>query len=409
MTDSVDRPSQPSKAEELFYFLKKLAGAKNVIDIEEVLPHLVPTPSARTTFYARLKQLEERGTIEQIMDITYTRPRISQIRFLKQEVSLPQGKRGRKPKAVAPTVSPVSVRKPAPAAPLPSSIPSLPPPAVLVSTAPQGVVVFIDENQIIVTENEGRKFDTYAILEKIRKQAGEKIERVFIYCSEATERRNSVAFQSLFRLDNPLIRVVKTGSQSGVVDKRIREDMNLWSRIDLVSTIVLATSDGGPDFVEAISNVKLSGKKFVLLKTGGYFNNTLRQLADGRLIDASTLSLRRRPFAEIVSAAEDGNFWPDDQNSQFVLAMAMGLKNFFKSGKEAHFAQILEHAQRTIRARREFDGFTNEDVREALDALVHKGHLLTGRKEQGSSRFCLSSRCKLLEVLEKSVPARSQA
>ena len=404
--------SRPSKAEELFYFLKKLAGSRGFVNIEEVRPHF-SSRSALTAFYSGFKKLEEYGAIERIVDGDCRGNRIAQLKFLKDEVSIPQGKRGRK--LGSRNIKKEALPLPVQVAPPQISFKQVPtPPSATVPTSvsgrkkPQGVVVFIDENQVIALERDGRKLNFPWILEKVKKCAGEKIERVFFYCSEATERQNRAAIQSLFRLDSSLLRVVKTGSQSGVVDKRIREDIDLWSRVDLVSTIVLATADGGPDFVEAIIQAKNLGKKLILLKLSGEFNRALRQLADG-LIDASTSGLRRRPFEEIVLAAKNSNLNYENHDTQFVTAIAVGLKDFLQLNKEAQFSEIIEYTRHLIREKRDFDGFTEEDMREALDALIQKGQLLTWNKQFGKNFYRLTSKCGLLDVLEKKFPAHSRA
>ncbi len=409
---------RPSKAEELFYSLKKLAGSREAVEMEEVRLKFSINPAKLATLYTGLKKLEEHGAIERVMGrIThYGRESITEVRFLKDQISIPQGKRGRKPgsknakkevsssvQVAAPQISSAPVPKQL-ATPLPVAVPV----SISVPNKPQGVVVFIDENQVIALERDGRKLNFPYILEKVKKHAGEKIERVFFYCSEATEKYSRVMVQSLFRLDSSILRVIKTGSQPGVVDKRIREDIYLWSRVDLVSTIVLVTADGGPDFLEAIDRAKNCGKKLILLKLSGEFNRTLSQLADG-LIDASTSSLRRRPFEQIVLEAKNGNLNYENHNTQFVTAIAICLKDFFQLNKEAQFGGILEETERFIREIRLFDGFTDEDMREALDALIRQGHFLTCDKQFGKSFFRLTPRCDLLDVLEKKFPAHSQA
>lgn len=413
MSENVVRPS---KAEELFNTLKALANSRPMIKMREVRTYLLSISFGSWRPY--LNKLVAQGAIELVIDASYkpnpTRP--SWLKFLRDNVSIPQGKRGRKPgsrnvkkevlppvQVAAPKVLPVPVPNNLPT-PLPASVPE----AVFLPKKPQGIVVFIDENQLIALERDGRKLNFHYILEKVKKHAGEKIERVFFYCSEATERHNRVMVQSLCRLDSSLLRVIKTGSQPGVVDKRIREDIYLWSQVDLVSTIVLGTADGGQDFVEAINRAKNLGKKLVLLKLSGEFNRTLRQLAYG-LIDASTSSLRRRPFEEIVLAAKNGNLNYENHNTQFVMAIAIGLSDFCKLNKDVQFSEIIEHTRGFIRKMRSFDGFTDEDIREALDALIQKGHLLTCNKQFGKNFYQLAPRCDLLGVLEKKFPAHSQA
>src|SRR3989338_3371552 len=85
---------KPTKAQELFYALKELANTMDVIEMEEVKLRL-PSLTASSAFYLRLEKLEEVGAIERIMDGNSLK-RIAQIRFLKDHVSIPQGKRGRK-------------------------------------------------------------------------------------------------------------------------------------------------------------------------------------------------------------------------------------------------------------------------------------------------------------------------
>ena len=85
--------SRPSKAEELFYFLKKLAGSKNVLAMEEVQPLFNRTASTLVAFYIQLKKLEEQGAVERVYDVS-GRKRIGQIKLLREEISLPRGKGG---------------------------------------------------------------------------------------------------------------------------------------------------------------------------------------------------------------------------------------------------------------------------------------------------------------------------
>lgn len=58
MSELVSQTSaKPSKAEELFYFLKKLAGSRNAIDMEEVRLRLLSS-TALSALYQNLKKLE---------------------------------------------------------------------------------------------------------------------------------------------------------------------------------------------------------------------------------------------------------------------------------------------------------------------------------------------------------------
>lgn len=385
--------SRSSRAEKLFNTLKSLAGPRDVIDMEEVRAYF-STSLTMAPVYMDIRKLEEQGAIERIMDTTSS-TRIARLKFLKDKVSIPQGKRGRKSAAERVKITVFE----------PNTTPLLP---VAKPVASSRVMVFIDENQLIMSEKECRKFSLDLVLEKVKQATCGEIERVFIYCSEATEKKNLPMVQSLFRPDSPLIRFVKTGSQPGVVDRRIREDMELWSRIDFVSTIVLGTADGGPDFLEAITKAKESGKKLFLLKTGGSFNATLRQLADA-LIDGTPPNPRRRSFEEIIVAAKDGDFHSGDLNSRFVLAVAMGLKNFFKSGKAAKFVEIVQHIQTIVNTRKEFDGYTEQDLREVLSVLMRAERLLIWRTESGNKVFRLSLKCALLDTMEEFVPVSLQA
>ena len=401
--DPSDAGSSTPPLQELFFSLKMLAKGNKTLAIKELWVNLPSKFEPGPVFNKQLKQLEEAGMIRRVHTTTGLRgrPPLTHVVLLREEFSLPKAP----PEQVKPVSSPVPAHQPVASVQVP---PTPLPPVVPAPSKPQGVAVFIDENQVIALERDGRKLNFFWILEKVRKCAGEKIERVFFYCSDATERQNRVAIQSLFRLDSSFLRVIKTGSQPGVVDKRIREDMWLWSRVDFVSTIVLATADGGPDFVEAIIQAKNAGKKLVLMKLSGVFNKTLSQLADS-LIDASTSGLMRRPFEDIVLAAENGNLFLEDRNTQFVVAIAVSLKDFFNSTKDVQFGEIIEHTRRFIREIRDFDGFTEEDMREALDALVQKGHLLTWNRQSGKNYYRLTSRRGLLDVLEKKFPAHSRA
>ncbi len=405
--------SRPSKAEELFYFLRQLAGCQDVIDMEEVRRHFL-RPTALSALYLAIKKLEAHGAIERIMDGDSRGNSIARLKFLKTEVSILQGKRGRKPgsknakKEALPPAEAVVAQQTSLSASISKqtagvSIPLVAKPAVSLRT-----VVFIDENQLIMSELEGRTFNLGLVLEKVKAEVGDEIERVFIYCSETTEKKNLPLAQSLFRQDRSLLRFVKTGSQPGVVDRRIREDIELWSRIDFVSTIVLGTADGGPDFLAAIAKVKESGKKLILLKAGGSFNTTLRRLANG-LTDGSSPHPLRRSFEEIIVAVKDGDFYSGDLNSRLILVITLVLKEFFKTGKEAQFGEIVQHIQTIIKARREFEGYAKQDLREAVNALIHTGRLLQWRRESGKNLYRLAVRCALLEAMEEFAPASLRA
>lgn len=400
MSQPVDHNLQPSKAEELFYLLKSLAGTKDVLDMEVVRAASCPTASAQSALYARLNKLQEKGAVQLVMDTTYGRERIVQIRFLRDEISLPKGKPGRKPARLAMVESGKS-EEPANAAvqpPLPVSqsptppTPAAPisPPALVQKDQRFGAVVLIDENQIIASERDSGRFDPCAILEKIRRCLQERIERIYFYCSEATERRARPAVESLIRLDHLSVRMIKTGSLKDMVDRRIREDVDLWSRVDFISTIVIGTADGGPDFLEAIKQIKRANKKFALVKLGGNFNSILRQFADV-LIDASILGARRRPFEEIVAAAQAGtiHFKNKDEDTQFLLVIVHGLAEFFKnrSGGAVKFSEVIEYARSLVRKHREFDGFSEQDIREGLTVLVHVGHLLFWEKDKSGQNL----------------------
>lgn len=413
MSWSAEHSQKASKAEELFYLLKNLAGTNKVLDMEVVRATLCHTASAQSALYVGLKKLEEKGTIQLVMDTTYGRGRIAQVKLLQDEVSIPQGKRGRKPAqpAVAKNNEPVN---PSPVRIFPCKLitPSIPPTPIAVvhpvtidnKNRQSGAVVLIDENQIIASERDRNGLDPCAILEKIRQCLGVKVERVYFYYSEATEKQNRSAVANLVWLEHPLIRTVKTGSQPGAVDRRIKEDVSLWLRVDFVSTIVLGTADGGPDFLAAIEQIKSAGKKFVLLKLGGCFNSALRQSANA-LIDASALGARRRPFADIVAAAKKGDINREDQNTRLLLAIVRGVTEFFQTKNEGvNFGEIIEHTRSVIRGRREFDVFSYQDMREGLTALVQVGHLLLCKKERSGRHVYQLAYSNVLPWLKK-IPA----
>lgn len=419
MSQSADYDPQPSKAEELFYLLKKLAGQDKILDMNVVRAATCPTISASSALYASLSKLKEKRAIELVMDITCGgRGRIVQIKLLQENISLPKGKPGRKPRLAKAenekTREPISgAVQLLPAAfkqeplPLPNRTDTVSKQPVCESRK-LGAVVLIDENQIIASERDSGKFDPCAVLEKIRRCLQENVERVYFYCSEATERRARPAIESLIRLDNSLIRMIKTGSMKDMVDRRIREDIELWSRIDAISTIVLGTADGGPDFRKAIEQIKQAGKKFVLLKIGSTFNFVLRQSADA-LIDASGVGAERRPFGEIVAAAQAGtlHYKYKDENAQFLIAIVCGLVELFKNkSRGVQFSEVIEYIRPLVRKHREFDGFGEQDIREGLTTLVQVGRLLSWKKdESGKNIYKLLYSSTLLWVSKRHISA----
>ena len=410
----------PSKAQELFYFLKKLADSNGVINMEEARiafsrtnPDLIANGTA---FYSGLKKLEEHGAIKGLKGASSQR--IAQLKLLKEEISIPQGKRGRKPgvkyprrealppaSTVAtpePVVTPPTAPAPVMAAVAPVIKPAAPPPQ---PEASRGAVVFIDENQIIATLKAGLHFNLEAILEKVVQKLGcEKIERVFIYCSEATEVKAQTVIHGLSRLDNPLVRFVKTGSQPGVVDRRIKEDMELWSRVNFISTMVLATADGGPDFLQAITCVKKAGKKLALLKAAGSFTASLLKLAD-LVIDGSPPN-QHQPLTEIVVEATYGYFDPTKPNSRFVLAVTRCVVNFLRPRQNGtRFMEIEQYVHDHIRYQREFCHYSQQDVRDTLTTLNQKSGLLSCRNEGGKNIYYLSpGPSTLLNIVERFAP-----
>ncbi len=84
----------PSKTELFFYFLKKSAGTRDVVDKETAQRYFKHT----TELYTSIKKLENLGAVRKIMDVAGDRRKIAQLRLLSADVSIPQGKRGRKPK-----------------------------------------------------------------------------------------------------------------------------------------------------------------------------------------------------------------------------------------------------------------------------------------------------------------------
>lgn len=420
--NDLSQTGKPAANQQLLSFLRQLAGDKNVLEITEVRSHF-SSKAALITLNKQLITLEELGLVERIFGHSgrQGRPPLVQVRLLQADVSASKSDVGDKPvvstraqtESAKPEQTKLAAQPTLPSAPqskpLPVPAPPVSQPVVSGGNAQLGAVVFIDENQLIGLEMEGRRFVFHPILDKIKRETGQNVERVFVYYSEATERRYLSMAQSLFQQDSPILRLMKIGSKKDMADRRIREDIALWSRINLVSTIVLGTSDGGQDFLEAIDTIKNSGKKFVLLKTGRNFNSKLRQLADS-LIDVETISMLRRPFEKIILEAVQGEFDSHDLNSRFVLAIVMGVKGFFNSVRVAEHLEIFQGIRVVIRARREFDGFTDQDIHEAMHMLRQIGQLFIYRKlESGRSAYHLSFNCALLRVLERFFPALAQA
>ena len=358
-----------SKAEELFYILQKLADEQAVVDMEYVRSRFKNVP------YADIEKLEKSGAIHRIVQpASGVKSKLVGLRLLKDKVSIPQGKRGRKPKVEAGVLHPS-----------PKQVAVVP----AVSPALKRAVVFLDENQVIIPLKDGIGLDFKVILQKVRDVGPQEVMRLFVYCSKLTEERYPKIMREIFCLDDPVIRFIKTGNSPDEVDRQIKEDVILWSRVDFVDTIVLGTSDGGPDFQVAIDEAKKAGKKLMLLKTGASFNSALVAKCDVR-IDASLIHPLRHEFERIVRAVNRREFLPPDINLLFFAEVAANVGKFFQSTKEANFMEMVRWISQSMEGK--FNGYSEADVKEALDVMNKLAQILVWGHKNGKNIYKFSFR-----------------
>lgn len=391
--EALDPNKHPAMAEQLFYLFKAMAG-----DEKEITDPL----KAAHPFYGKqsalryINQLEELGAVERVTGRGRGNPIIG-LKLLKEDISIPLGKRGRKSGEKPQT------REEQPPSPTPvriaerdkekSDIEALETIESLLkstgldeqATANKRAVVFIDENELIRADEDGIDFDIDKTIEKIG-LAGYEIAKVFVYVSEETEKQHLFTARRLWQNEDQRLRYIKTANGQDAADKCIKEDIFTWLQNSAIGAIVLSTADGGPDFLEAIEAIKKAGKKFVLLKAASTFNKTLVGLSD-EAINATPPNPRRNSFREIVEAANYGNFYSQDKNSRFVQEVARGISSFFATAKEGRFMQIVEHACKRIGNDPEFKAYVLDDVREALTALVKTGQALIWRRNGGSTLY----------------------
>lgn len=365
--DALDAKKHPAKAEQLFYLLKALA-TDNIVHspTDAVQPHFT-----KPTVYTYFRRLEEAGAILRVVN----GKSIAQIKLLKDEVSIPLGRRGRKPGAKPNNnKNDTDVNLEAPAK------------TDLKEIKRSRAVAFIDENQLIQADKSGLEFSLPKIVKAINDNIGE-LQRIYVYISEVTERNNKTAAERIFGCDDPRVRYIKTGNQPDMADRRIKEDMIFWSQNNLADVFVLATADGGPDFMDAISEVKNNDHLLVIMKIAGNASHKLMAKADYS-ITVQMETPRSNIFARIVEEANGGKFNEHDRNSLFVLTVFMGLNEFFQSAKEGQFMRIVGFIYDNIVSKmREFDDYGRFDVRDVLGAIANLGDGLVWRRDEEEKKM----------------------
>jgi len=274
-----------------------------------------------------------------------------------------------------------------------------------VRSSTKGTLVFLDENEFIRASRNGIAFDLNDILNRASKKIGAKLLRVFVYISEKTEMRRPLEARKLFSSERSEIRYMKTANSPGEVDRKMRDDIALWSRTGIVDRIVLGTADGGPEFQSAIKEAKANGMEVILLEAAGVFNQSLSSQVHSR-IDATAKNPRDEEFRELVSEARV--YQKVDRrspNARFLSAVAAELRFFFRQEEEVRFMKMVDWVWAKLKPEWHSKGYSFDDVKAAISALQHLGYALRWDKQYDEKTgrevnfYRLNPESEALEVL----------
>ncbi|MDE2001715.1 MAG: NYN domain-containing protein [Patescibacteria group bacterium] len=353
--DALDSGKHPAKAEQVFYLLKALQTKNSWGKLDVVSPMAkLREHFSVSTIHSSLKKLEELGLIRRNLGeglAGHFRSRcIYSIELLKEDASVPMGKRGPKPGSKK-----VPVTKAAPA---------------------KETLVFLDENEFIRAKLSGISFRLGEILDRLSKRLGCNPARVFIYISEKTELRHFKELRELYASGRAEVRYIKTESLPGEVDRRMRDDISLWSRSDAIGRIVLGTADGGPEFQSAIRSAKEHGKEVMLLEAAGVFNESLLARADERINVTAQNPLSEEFKGLVTEIRLSKRADRRNQNVKFIAEVAVKMHSFLLRMSEARFMKILNAVWEEMRMEWSSKGYSSDDAKSAIMALVHQGYAL---------------------------------
>lgn len=250
-----------------------------------------------------------------------------------------------------------------------------------VRSSAKGTLVFLDENELIRASQSGIMFDLNNILNRVSEKIVTKLLRVFVYISEKTEMRRPQVARKLFSSERSEVRYVKTATLPGEVDRKMRDDIILWSRTGIVDRIVLGTADGGSEFQSAIKEAKANGMEVILLEAAGVFNGSLSSQVHSR-IDATAKNPRDEEFRQLVGEARI--YRKVDRrspNTRFLSAVAIELRLFFRQENRTKFMKIVNWIWAKLKSEWATKGYVPDDVRIAVAALQHQGYALRWDRE----------------------------
>ena len=370
----------PVRAEQLFYLFKALR--KNP---DGRLAVSSPIAAVRKWFsapavYSGIRQLENLGVVEAVLGGWRGRE-IVELRFLKEDLSIPRKKRARKVPLQSETKAP-EVEAAAPEN---------------VQPVFRGVLAFVDlENALITAKNTGTKIDLAYALRKIRQKAvsdQQTLLRIFLYFSEGTERNFGPEIFSYLGLEPETLRFVKTANGPDSVDRRICEDMLLFLNFGFGGIFVLSTNDGGKHFSSAVETVKKAGKKIVLVTLAGAINHSLAAKTDIQ-VKAVPQNPRGRDFAEIIRAVRFSTALTRRLESgvdiEFLGRIAEELLDLLNDGRRDRFLRIVEELWRSLSSVWAMRGYTQDDCREAVSMLKKVGRVLNWDRVQDFNEYYLN-------------------